>query len=680
MSIRHQFQARAALHFAFLTVLFMPLPSHAQQTSAPPPSADLTQMNIEDLMKVEVTSVSRQQQSLSKTAAAVFVITQDDIQRSGATNIPDLLRMVPGVQVAQINANSWAISVRGLNGLFSNDVVVMVDGRTVYVPTFGGVFWDSLDLPLEDIARIEVIRGPAGTVWGANAVNGLVNIITKKASETQGALVVAGAGGTDREFSTLQYGGHVGNSFDYRAYTKYFNEESLESPSGGSMDDGWHSLRGGFRADDTVTANDTLTFQGDIYSNRKGAATTYLPSLESPVPVPVYQQVDFSGGFFQTFWNHTISDRSSTQLDVSFDRYTRLDALGETRDTLDIQFQHDFAWGTRQDIVWGLEYRYSSYDTRGSLLVSMDPASRSYNIYSGFVQDEFAILPDKLYFTIGTKLEQHYYSGLLPMPSARLAWTPDAKNTLWASVSLAEETPPDVDVSLRNNLGGTPGPGGTLLELEVLGNPDLETENLLAYEAGYRASLTKKLSLDLALFYNHYDNEITTDPGTPFFTATPAPPHLVLPLIYHSLMHGDSQGAEIFSDWRVNEHWILSPGYAFEDIHMHLEPDTHDTAAVSAAQGSSPVNSAQLRSHYVLPRGFSWDASAFYVGRLADPVIPSYTRLDTQLNWQCREGLVFSVVGQNLLKQNHLEFIDSLEIARSSLMQRTGYAKLTWHF
>ena len=242
-------------------------------------------MNIEDLMNVEVTSVSRQRQPLSKTAAADYVITPDDIQRSGATNIPDLLRMVPGMDVAQINSNSWAISARGLNGLFSNELLVMVDGRTVYLPSFGGVYWDALDLPLEDIARIEVIRGPGGTIWGTNAVNGVVNIITKKASDTQGAMVVLGGGGAHREFSTVQYGGQLGKSVSYRAYTKYFNEESLESPVGDSNGDGWHSLRGGFRADSTLSAKDTLTFQGDIYSNRQGAPTSYLPSLTSPATV-----------------------------------------------------------------------------------------------------------------------------------------------------------------------------------------------------------------------------------------------------------------------------------------------------------------------------------------------------------------------------------------------------------
>lgn len=637
-------------------------------------------MNIEDLMNVEVTSVSLQRQPLSKTAASVFVITPDDIQRSGATNIPDLLRMVPGMDVAQINSNSWAISARGLNALFSNELLVMVDGRTVYLPSFGGVFWDALDLPLEDIARIEVIRGPGGTIWGANAVNGVINIITKKATDTLGGMIVAGGGGTDREFSTLEYGGRLRKSVDYRAYAKYFNEESLEAPAGGSNGDGWHSLRGGFRADASLSVRDTVTFQGDMYSNRKSAATTYLPSLASPSPVDTEMQENFSGGFFQSLWNHTISDTSSTQLSLTFDRYARIDQLSESRNSLELAFQHNFAWGERQNIIWGLGYQYSSYDTRGSLLVSFQPAARDYNLYSGFIQDEITLAPEKFYFTLGTKLEQHYYSGFLAMPSARLTWTPNNANTVWAAVSLSRCTPSDLNVSYRTNLGGTFGPGGTLVELSGIGNPQLQTENLLAYEAGYRASLTKQLSVDLASYFNRYDHQMTIDLSTPFFESQPAPPHMVLPLVYQNLMYGESHGVEVFSDWRVTQHWFLSPGYAFEQMHMHLDPGSSESADVNAAQGNSPVHSAQLRSHYVLPYGLSWDVSAFYVGRLADPVIPSYTRLDTQLSWQWREGITFSAVGQNLLKDGNQQFIDGTGIARSALIQRTAYAKITWRF
>lgn len=641
---------------------------------------DLTALNIEDLMQVEVTSVSRKEQKLSRAAAAVFVITQEDIARSGSTNIPDLLRMVPGMDVAQINSNVWAISARGLNGLFSNELLVLMDGRTVYVPSFGGVFWDSVDIPLEDIARIEVIRGPGSTVWGANAVNGVVNIVTKKASETQGALVVAGGGGVHREFSTLQYGGQFGKSVNYRVYSKYFNEESLRAPVGEPLGDGWHSLRGGFRADATVSSKDALTVRGDVYSNRVGTATIDLPSIASPAPLELQEQVNLSGGSLQTMWNRTISDRSSTKLMATFDRYARTDILGETRDTFDLDFQQDYNLGERHSLVWGLDYRYTSYDTRGSLIVSFNPPKGADNLYSGFVQDEITLVPDRLYFTLGTKLEHHYYTGFFAMPSARLAWTPNETNTFWAAVSLAEVTPTELETHFRANLGSTPGPGGSLMLVSSFGNPDFKNEGMLAYEAGYRASLTKHFSADFAAYFNRYDHQQTLEPSAPFFEDTPAPPHTVIPFVYQNLVHGESHGFELFSDWRVTQRWILSPGYAFEQIHMHLEPASLDTNSVGGAEGSSPVHSAQLRSHYLLPHGFSWDVSAFYVGRLADLKIPSYTGLDTQLTWQWKESLTLSAVGQNLLSAGQMQFVDTTSVARSSLSSRSTYAKITWRF
>jgi iron complex outermembrane recepter protein len=679
--VRFRLYVFAAVLHAVLGVL--PARSWAQtQAPASPTSQhkDLTTLNIEDLMQMEVTSVSKKEQKLSQTAAAVFVMTQDDIARSGATNIPDLLRRAPGVNVARINANTWAISVRGLNDLFSNELLVLLDGRTVYVPSSGGVFWDTLDLPLEDIARIEVIRGPGGSVWGANAVNGVINIVTKSASQSKGALVVAGGGGVHREFATLQYGGQLGKSFDYRVYSKYFNEESLPAPAGGSLGDGWHSLRGGFRADATLSRKDTLTVQGDLYANREGSPTSALPSITSPAPLPVQDQQIVGGGFVQTSWNHTLSNHSATQLMLTFERYARGGMLGETRNLLDLDFQQNFGLGNRHSFVWGLDFRYTSFDTKGSLLGSLNPASAAKNLYSGFIQDEIAVVPGRFLLTLGTKLEYHYYSGLTTMPSARLAWTPNLANTLWAAVSLAERTPGELDTTFRANIGSIPASNGSYLLLSSFGNPHLKNEGMLAYEAGYRAAPAKSLSLDFAAYYNRYDHQETLEPSALFSEDTPAPPHMVLPLVYQNLMHGGSHGFEIFSDWRVSRNWILSPVYAFEQIHMHLEPLSVDFDEPLSAEGSSPVHSAQLRSHYVLPRGFSWDVSAFYVGRLRDPELPSYTRLDTQLAWQWKEDVILSFVGQNLLMNAQPQFVDDHGVARSSLDQRSAYAKFTWRF
>jgi iron complex outermembrane recepter protein len=641
---------------------------------------DLTASSLEDLMNIEVTSVSKTKQTLSHTAAAVFVISPEDIARSGAMNIPDLLRMVPGVDVAQINANTWAVSVRGFNARFSNELLVMVDGRPVYTETFGGVFWDVLDLPLEDIERIEVIRGPGGSIWGANAVNGVINVITKKASETLGGLVVAGGGNTDQGFGTTQYGGRVGERTDYRVYTKYFNQDHLPNAAGEDGGDGWHLFQGGFRTDSVLSSKDTLTFQGDIYAGREGQPTVDFPSVTATGPQNIEVLANVSGGFVQGVWDHTSSADSDTSLQVSWQQYKLNDILREHRGTLDIDFQDHYSGWTRQNIVWGLTYRYSMTDSDGGLTVSLVPAELATELFGSFIQDEITIVPDKLYLTVGAKLEHNYYTGLGFMPSARVAWVPNQHHTLWAAISKAERTPTSIDTSIRSDLSGFTGAGGVPALVELIGNPHFKDEGLIAYEAGYRTTVLKQLSIDFTAYYNDYNDQETTEPAAPFFENTPAPPHLVVPLTNENLMHGDTQGVEVAVNWQPIHRWTLSPGYAFEEIHMHLAPTSQDTTSVSHAQGSSPDHSAQLRSHFELAHGLSWDASAYFVDRLANPAERANTRLDTGLSWQFAEGASLGIFGQNLLGDTHEEFVDPTGSVRTTRIKRDAYAKFTWRF
>jgi iron complex outermembrane recepter protein len=653
---------------------FLTMPAWSQQVSS-----DLTAKSLEDLMNVEVTSVSKNEQKLSRTASAIFVITAEDISHSGALNIPDLLRMVPGMNVARINANTWAMSARGLDGEFSNELLVMVDGRTVYVPTFGGVFWDVLDIPLEDIERIEVIRGPGGTIWGANAVNGVINIITKKAADTLGGLIVAGGGNVDQGFATTQYGGTLGKNTDYRVYSKYLNQPELPGLGGQMGGDGWHLLSGGFRVDSTISPKDNLTVEGNLYVGREGNPNLSLPSVTSPGMQASELAVNLSGGFLQLGWNHTFSARSDTIFQISYDSFERNDQLRENRYTLNLDFQHHFAWGERQSIIWGLGYRYSSSQTDGDLSVSLNPANFNTQIASSFIQDEIALLPDRLYLTVGTKLEHDYYTGFVLLPSVRVTWQPNAHQMFWA-ISRAARTPASLDTAERLNFAGFPGPGGTPVLIGQIGNPHFRNEDLTAYETGTRTTLRKHLSIDFAAFYGAYTHQETAEPAPPVFETTPAPPHLFIPTILENLMHGESEGLEIAANWKVSDRWTLSPGYAFEEIHMHLDPSSQDTQSVAPAEGSSPVNSAQLRSHFVLPHNMAWDTSAYFVGRLSDPDIPSYTRVDTSLSWQYREGMSFSLVGQNLVRDEHIEFIESTGASLSTLIKRSAYAKFTWRF
>jgi iron complex outermembrane receptor protein len=640
---------------------------------------DLTNQSLEDLMNVEVTSVSKKEQKLSRTASAVFVITQEEIRRSGATNIPDVLRMVPGVEVAQINANTWAISARGFNAEFSNELLVTVDGRNVYTPTFGGVFWDALDLPLENIERIEVIRGPGGSAWGANAVNGVINIITKKAGETAGAMVTAGGGNVDQGFGTVQYGGAVEGT-DYRVWSKYFNQAHFPGTNGQDGGDGWHVLREGFRTDSTLTAKDGLTFEGGLYSGREGDPAIFLPSITSPGLLNTELPVDVSGGFLESVWNHAYSTSSNSKLMVTYDAYDREDQLREERKTLDVDFQHHFAWGERQDLVWGLDYRYSASHTDGDLFVSLNPADLNTQLFSGFVQDEIAVVPERFYFTVGTKLEHNYYSGFGVLPSARATYAASERQMLWAAVSRALRTPAATDTLIRLNVAGFTEPNGTPVLISVLGNRHFEDEQVIAYEFGYRATVLRDVSIDFAAYYNDYSDQQTTEPATPFFETTPLPPHLVLPSTYENLMSGEEHGLEVAANWKVTHRWTISPGYDFARIHMHTSPLSQDTETVPETVGSDPHTQAQLRSHVDLSTKLAWDTSAYFVDRLVFQNVPSYTRLDTGLSWRWKEGISLAVFGQNLLRDQHLEFIDSTGAKRSTLIKRSAYAKVTWRF
>ena len=656
-----------------LTFFLLTLASFAQQP-------DLIDRSLEDLMNIQVTSVSKKEQTLSRTAAAIFVITAEDIRRSGATSIPDLLRMVPGLDVAQIGANTWAISARGLNGRFSNELLVLVDGRNVYTPTFGGVFWDVLDMPLEDIERIEVIRGPGGTIVTSNLVNRILFFIHGATAETHGGMVVAGGGTLDQGFATVQYGGGLGKSTDYRIFAKYFNQDGMPGLTGQPGGDGWHLLRGGFRTDSRLSTQDTLMVQGDVYTGGEGNPATFLPAITSPGPQNVDLIVPLSGGFVQSVWNHAFSAKSDTTLQVSFDRYKRDDQLMEERRTFAVDFQHHLAWGTRQDIVWGANYRNTKSDADGGLSFSLNPPDVNMQLFSLFFQDEIALVPDRLYLTAGTRLDHNYYTGFNLLPSVRVAWKASPRHMFWAAISRADRTPAETDTGTRINFGGFIGPGGVPTVAALLGDPHFDDEGLTAYEAGYRTTVFKHLSVDLAPYYNRYDSQQTIEPATPFFESSPAPSHLVLPLIYGNLMHGEAHGFEIAVNWKATARWTLSPGYAFEQIHMHLDPASLDTGSAPDAEGSSPVHSAQLRSHLTLTRSLAWDASAYFVDRLKSGDIPSYTRIDTGFTWQWSERLSSSLVGQNLLRDRHLEFVDDTGSVISTLIKRSVYAKVIWRF
>jgi len=660
-------------YLSLLLAMFLTVPAWPQQKTT-----DLTGRSIEDLMNIEVTSVSKKEEKLSRTAAAIFVITAEDIRRSGATNIPDLLRMAPGLDVAQINGSSWAVSSRGFNNQVANKLLVLIDGRTVYSPLFNGVFWDVQEVPLENIERIEVIRGPGAAIWGANAVNGVINIISKKSADTQGFLVTGGGGTHDGEFGTAQYGGKLGLNTTFRADSTNANNNHLANLVGQNGDDGWDVYRVGFRADSKFGTKDSLTVQGDGYNGSEGEVVSTVTSVVLPQPQVLNLRQNIGGWDILSRWDRAISPSSQTTLQVYFDRTNRGDAnYGEGRNTFDIDFQHHIAWGSRQDLVWGLGFRDTSDNIRGSFRVMFTPPAETDLLFSSFAQDEIAIVPSRLYLTLGARLEHNHFTGFGIQPDATITWLANDKNTFWTSISSALGTP-SREVEVRANQQVLPGPGGMPILVSFFGVPE-RNENVLATEIGYRTQISQDLSLDLTGFYDSYSNIISSEQGPPFVEFTP-PLHLVLPITPGNLLHGEGHGAEMFLNWKVISRWTLSPGFSFLRLHLHVAPTSNDTTTVPSVEGSSPREQAQLRSHIELSKRWAWDASAYFVGRLPAERIPSYTRLDTSLTWRASDGLSFRLVGQNLLLDHHLEFDDPSQIVVSSLIKRSAYAEFTWHY
>jgi iron complex outermembrane recepter protein len=654
--------------------VLMTIPAWSQETPK-----DLGEKSLEDLMNIEVTSVSKKEQKLSRTAAAIFVITQEDIRRSGATNISDLLRMVPGLDVAQVNGSTWAVSSRGFNDEFANKLLVLIDGRTVYSPLFSGVFWDVQQVPLETIDRIEVIRGPGAAVWGANAVNGVINITTKKAADTQGGLISGGGGTHEQGLGTVLFGGKLGSDTYYRASMNAVDQNHLVGLAGQSGQDDWDMYRTGLRVDSKLSAKDSITVEGDAYKGSEGEIVPAVTSFQPPQPQILDLRQELGGWDILSRWDRAISPNSQTTLQVYFDRTSRGDVTdGEGRDTFDIDFQHHIAWGSRQDFVWGLGYRSTSDDIRGSIKVSFNPPIETDQLFSSFVQDEIAIIPRSLYFTIGARLEHNHFSGFGLQPNVSLAWIVNDKHMFWGSLSRSLRTPARA-TEVRFNEAVLSGPNGLPLVVSDFGEGS-KNENLLAQEIGYRTQLSEHLSLDLTAFYNSYTDLASEEVATSFLELNPVPIHLVLPIDGENLLHGESHGAEMALNWKPASRWTLSPGYSYLQLHVYRDPTSTDATSIESLEGNSPREQAQLRSHLELTPRWKWDASVYFVGRLPASHVPSYTRLDTGLTWKIAEKLSFSVVGQNLLHDHHLEFESTDQVVVSSMIKRSAYAKFTLQF
>jgi iron complex outermembrane receptor protein len=637
---------------------------------------DLTKASLEELANIQVVSVANKEQPLSKAGAAVFVITQEDIRRSGMMNIPDLLRMAPGVEVARLDANSWAISIRGFNDLLSNKVLVLIDGRSVYSEIFSGVFWDQQNVPLEDIGRIEVIRGPGGTAWGANAVNGVINIITKSSKDTQGGLLAAQTGSAENLGGLLQYGGKLGGQGAYRVFGNEFNVEPALLAPGVQGADGWHGSQGGFRTDWNLTARDTLSVQGSIFQTGEGQTATAVIANQLPLTQTFNGLLTVDGGDALGQYDHAFLNGSDLTLLMSFDRVHRNDAGETIEQKSDAEMRYRFNIGSRNELVAGAGYRLTTDSLTDILRGYFQPDHRDDSLSSMFLQDEIE-LTRNLALTLGSKLEHNAFTGFEYEPSAQLVWTPKDRQSVWISVARAIRQPSLEDVDLHVDASIIPLGNGNFGAVEISGNPAMKAEKVLDYELGYRNQFNRRISFDVSTFFSDYTDLRTSEPGLPYFTLDQGPPHEVIPIMWGNLAHALNYGAEVSGTWDVTSRWRLSPGFSL--LHMDVTPDASSgDTTVAATPGSSPKHQAQLRSSVKLSHRLEWDTSAYFVGVLNNGVA-AYTRLDTHLGWTLGETLYFSVSGQNLLSPHHFEFLNTSQILPTEV-ERSIVGKITWHF
>ncbi len=626
------------------------------------------ELSLQQLGDIEITSVAKKKQKKSNVAASIFVLSQEDIKRSGVTAIPDALRLVPGVQVAKLDANKWAISIRGFNDIFSNKLLILMDGRSVYSPFFGGAYWDTVDTVLEDIDRIEVIRGSGGTLWGANAVNGVINIITKNSRDSSGLLISALAGNKERAKLTVRYGGKINAETNYRVYAKGFEKTKAEK----GVDD-WRMGRVGFRIDTEPSKKDKLTLQSDIYAGKEGERA--ISNLDTAPFGTFASEADVFGANVLFHWQRELADGSDFSFQSYYDRTDREHFfVKDSRDTVDLDFQHRFKTFMQQEVIWGLGFRYISDETSAGTLMRLSPASRSDYIYSGFFQDEISLIDEQLILTLGSKVEHNSVTGFEYQPSARLLWKPFAGHSVWAAVSRAIRIPSRIeqDAILQRTI--LPGP----LALNIVGSRDMDAENLLSYETGYRF-LNEQFSFDISLFYNNYQNLRSLERGV-VIQGTPN----VVPLVLDNELEGESYGLELAATWQVFETWRLQGGYSFIQIQLHPTSASNDNTE-EADEGDTPQHQFSLRSLWQVSDSWQMDSSLRYVDLVraapetSKEAVDSYFTIDTRVAWKVDKAVELSLIGQNLLGK-HREFRGSTVETQATNVEPSVFFKADFHF
>jgi iron complex outermembrane receptor protein len=620
-----------------------------EPSSNPSPSnvslspTELKKLSLEELVDTQITSASRRPEKLFQTSGAVDVITADDIERAGVTNIPDALRLGTEMQVAQVDGHSWAISTRGFNNTISNKLQVLMDGRSLYTPLFSGVFWDVQQTFLPDIEQIEIIRGPGATLWGANAVNGVINIRTKSADETQGFLLYGGGGFEQEGFEGLRYGGKIGSDTYYRAYVIHQDSDGLPL-QGDSNEDDMHMTQGGFRIDSKIQPDDTITFQGDFYAGNFNQLSTSDNKVD--------------GENVLGRWTRQFDTDSSLMLQAYYDRTYRLipGTFEEERNTFDIELQHQFRYGEHY-IVWGGNYRLS-HDDIGNLgpTLAFIPDTDTEHLVSGYIQDEWHLIPDEFYLTAGSKFEYNSFSGFEIQPTGRFTWLPAANQTVWGAISRAVRTPTRIDQNLV-------APNPAFAPPFLVANPDFESETLVAYELGYRIKPTDRLSFDLAGYFNDYSN---------LRSAEPLPGGKIK---IENKLEGQTFGGSIAAKWRILDWWEVDGSIWGINEDIHKTAGGHDLNDAKG-EANDPSCSFIIHSQMDLPWNMRFDSYLRYVDDLPHPHTDSYLTADLKLAWSARRNCELAIVGRNLFDQTHPEFatVPTREVERSV------YATVKWSY
>ena len=661
-------------------------PGNAQGPNADQQENPLKKLTLEQLGNVKVTSVSKEPEQVWNTPAAIYVITEDDIRRSGAINIPEALRLAPGVEVARIDGNKWSIGIRGFGSRLARSVLVLIDGRTVYTTLLAGTYWEVQDLVLSDIDRIEVIRGPGGTIWGPNAVNGVINIITKNSRDTHGQLVSAGGGNVNQGFFNVRSGGGNGQGFNYRVYGKGFTRGPEFHADGKNFDD-WRAARTGFRMDWNGENQNGFMLEGDLYDERAGesvVATSYTPPFSQILDA----NARLSGGNITARWKKQLSYRSDMQLEAYYDRTNRREPnFGDLRDTFDVDFLQRQKLPGRQRLSWGTGARFSHGNELEVVSgLTFDPPQVTDRLLTAFVQDELDLIPNRLSLIGGTKLLNTNFSDFEAEPSVRLLYTPSKKQTAWASFTRAVRTPADVerDFFLSGFIGFAPG--GLPFFARFNANRNFQPEKLKGYEAGYRRLIGSRVYVDVAAFFNQYNDlfsqEIT---GPTFLETTPpplgdniaAPPHLLLPARFGNGLEGTTSGVEIAPEWKPASFWRLRGSYSFLAMHIEPKPGSLDIGTSLPTQNSSPGHQVYAQSSFDFPKNISLDVIYRYVSSLPAQGVKPYSTADVTWSWGISEHYRLTIAGQNLLRPHHAEFGgDPTGIVE---IRRGVYGKIAWY-